>query len=189
MTKQAPDPKTPKALGLTAEQRSKLLVVAEARLREMAAEQKCDLDDGDLREGLHTMIKLLLRYENIGAEIAKLPNVDSALKYALGHESQNAILILTMKKEAAKAATPAATPAPRAASFHLNLVLPQEWDHDLSEVGYRARSQGGRKITKTEILRALIRLLLQDLQPRMDLNQVKTEDDFLDRLRQAAKKL
>jgi hypothetical protein len=39
------------------------------------------------------------------------------------------------------------------------------------------------------MLRGLIKFLLDDLAPAMDLKQVSTEDDFLDRLRQAAKKL
>jgi hypothetical protein len=71
----------------------------------------------------------------------------------------------------------------------MNLVLAAEWDQQLSEVGFKCRSLGGHKFSKTEVLRPLIRFLLEDLQPRLDLNNVKTEDELLDRLRQAAKKL
>ena len=199
MTKLPPKSNVAHSLGLSADQYGQLLVAAEAALREEALEYThVDLSGVDLKPSVDLVVKLALRYEDIMVAIAKLPTVNSALKYALRHESQHALDILAMKTKtnasapAVTAMSPApksANAAPQSATFHLNLVLPQEWDHELSEVGYRCRTLGGRKVTKTEVLRGLIRLLLQDLHQHLDLNQVKTEDDFLDRLRRAAKKL
>lgn len=72
---------------------------------------------------------------------------------------------------------------PKSEYFRLNLTLPHELDAELSKIGYRARSTGGVKLRKTEILRALIRLLL-DLD--VDVDGIKSEEEFLDRLRHAA---
>ncbi len=71
---------------------------------------------------------------------------------------------------------------PKSEYFRLNLTLPHELDAELSKIGYRARSTGGMKLRKTEILRALIRLLLE---LDIDVDGVKDEDEFLARLRKA----
>lgn len=71
---------------------------------------------------------------------------------------------------------------PKSEYFRLNLTLPHELDAELAKIGYRARSTGGMKLRKTEILRALIRLLLE---LEIDVDGVKDEDEFLIRLRRA----
>jgi len=60
--------------------------------------------------------------------------------------------------------------------------LPHELDAQLSEVGFRARTSGGTKLRKTEILRALVRLLME---LDVDLTGVRDENEFLRRLRKA----
>jgi hypothetical protein len=199
MTKRSPKSNVGQPSSLTAEQHGQLLVAAEAELRDCGVEDGFDLNlsGGDLRPHLDGMIKMVLRYENIMEAIATLPKVESALKHALRHESQHALSILLMKSEKNKAsavnppirAPKTSTPAPQAANFHLNLLLPQAWDQELSEIGFQCRSQGGHKFSKTEVLRCVTRLLLGDLRQHLDLSTVRTEDEFLDRLRQAAKKL
>ena len=190
MTKQPPDPKAPPTPTLTASLRDKLLVAAEAQLRHVAAEATFDLKNIDLGPCLDWIIAMTMRYENIATAIAKLPTVTSPLQFALNHEAQHAVSFLSMKPDFDfTRGTKVATPAPLVANCHINLVLPQVDDHQLSEVGYQCRTQGGKRLTKTEMLRGLIKFLLDDLAPAMDLKQVSTEDDFLDRLRQAAKKL
>lgn len=72
---------------------------------------------------------------------------------------------------------------PKSEYFRLNLTLPHELDAELSKIGYKARSSGGVKLRKTEILRALIRLLLE---LDVDVDGIKSEDEFLERLRKAA---
>ncbi len=190
MTKQAPNPKAPQAPKLTADQRSKLLAAAEAQLRHVAGEATFNLKGIDLAPCLDWIIAMTMRYENISTAIAKLPTVTSALQFALNHEAQHAVSFLSMKPDFDfSRGAKAATPPPKVDNTHLNLVLPQADDHHLSELGYRCRAQGGKRLTKTEILRGLIQFLLHDLQPHLDLSQVKTEEDFLSRLRHAAKKL
>jgi hypothetical protein len=77
----------------------------------------------------------------------------------------------------------AASSRPKSDYFRLNLTLPHELDAELSKIGYKARSSGGVKLRKTEILRALIRLLLE---LDVDVDGIKSEDEFLERLRKAA---
>lgn len=75
-----------------------------------------------------------------------------------------------------------ASSRPKSEYFRLNLTLPHELDAELSKIGHRARSTGGMKLRKTEILRALIRLLLE---LEIDVDGVKDEHEFLARLRKA----
>jgi len=66
--------------------------------------------------------------------------------------------------------------------FRINLTLPIELDRVISDIGPATWSKGGSKLPKTVILRALIRLLME---LDIDVAGIKTEEDFLARLRQA----
>lgn len=69
--------------------------------------------------------------------------------------------------------------------IRVNLTLPDELDRVLQKLGNDARATGGYKIPKTMIMRALIRVLMT---LDIDLTEVKTEDEFLDRVLKAIKK-
>jgi hypothetical protein len=70
--------------------------------------------------------------------------------------------------------------------IRVNLTLPDELDRVLQNLGNDARATGGYKVPKTMIMRALVRLLMSlDVDP----SGVKTEDELLERISQAAKKL
>jgi len=70
--------------------------------------------------------------------------------------------------------------------IRVNLTLPDELDRVLQTLGNDARATGGYKVPKTMIMRALVRLLMSlDVDP----SGVKTEDELLERILQAAKKL
>jgi hypothetical protein len=71
---------------------------------------------------------------------------------------------------------------PKSTYFHLNITLPNELDVAIADVGNRARASGGRKIRKTEVLRALVRFMIE---LDVDVSGVKSEDDFFSRLRDA----
>lgn len=66
--------------------------------------------------------------------------------------------------------------------FKITLTIPEELDNLLVEVGQTARSRGGHKLPKTLIIRSLIRLLKE---LPVNLDEVKTEDQFLEKLRSA----
>ena len=66
--------------------------------------------------------------------------------------------------------------------FRINLTLPIELDRVISDIGPATWSKGGGKLPKTVILRALIRLLME---LDIDVTGVKTEEEFLQRLRKA----
>lgn len=70
--------------------------------------------------------------------------------------------------------------------IRVNLTLPDELDRVLQELGNDARATGGYKIPKTMIMRALVRLLMS---LNVDPSGVKTEDELLERILQAVKKL
>ena len=70
--------------------------------------------------------------------------------------------------------------------IRVNLTLPDELDRVLQELGNDARATGGYKVPKTMIMRALVRLLMT---LNVDPSGVKTEDELLERILQAAKKL
>jgi len=69
--------------------------------------------------------------------------------------------------------------------IRVNLTLPDELDRVLQELGNDARATGGYKLPKTMIMRALVRLLMM---LEVDPSGVKTEDELLERIMQAAKK-
>lgn len=66
--------------------------------------------------------------------------------------------------------------------FRVNLTLPIELDKTLSEIGPTTWSKGGSKLPKTVIMRALIRIL-RELE--VDVSGVRTEEEFLERLRKS----
>lgn len=66
--------------------------------------------------------------------------------------------------------------------FRVNLTLPISLDKTLSDLGPETWAKGGSKLPKTVIMRALIRLLME---LDIDVSGVKTEDEFLERLRQS----
>lgn len=68
----------------------------------------------------------------------------------------------------------------------VNVTLPNELDEFLQSVGNEARSLGGHKLPKTLILRALARTLRElKLAGHLDLREVRSEQDFMRRLRKA----
>jgi hypothetical protein len=66
--------------------------------------------------------------------------------------------------------------------FRVNLTLPISLDKALSDLGPATWSKGGNKLPKTVIMRALIRLLME---LDIDVSGVKTEEEFLERLRRS----
>ena len=66
--------------------------------------------------------------------------------------------------------------------FRVNLTLPIHLDKALSDLGPATWAKGGSKLPKTVIMRALVRLL-NELD--VDVSGVRTEEDFLNRLRQS----
>ena len=70
--------------------------------------------------------------------------------------------------------------------IRVNLTLPDELDRVLQELGNDARATGGYKIPKTMIMRALVRLLMK---LNVDPSGVRTEEELLERLLQATKKI
>ena len=70
--------------------------------------------------------------------------------------------------------------------IRVNLTLPDELDRVLQELGNDARATGGYKLPKTMIMRALVRLLME---LELDPSGVKTEDELLERIKEAIKKL
>lgn len=69
--------------------------------------------------------------------------------------------------------------------YKITLTLPEDLDHLLFEIGQIARSRGGHRLPKTLIIRALIRIL-KELD--INLDEVKTEEQFYKSLRDAIKK-
>lgn len=74
---------------------------------------------------------------------------------------------------------------PKAQYFRINLTLPEALDRFLEEVGMEARATKGYKLPKTLIVRALVRMMGE---LDVDVSGVKTEDELLDRLIDAAKR-
>lgn len=68
----------------------------------------------------------------------------------------------------------------------VNVTLSDELDEFLQNVGTEVRKSGGYKLPKTLILRGLARVLQEMVAAKkIDLCEVKTEEDFVERLRQA----
>lgn len=61
----------------------------------------------------------------------------------------------------------------------VTITLPPEHEAFLADFALRLRTEGGRKLATTEIVRALI-LALRRLDP--DLSQVKTEEELAERI-------
>lgn len=73
---------------------------------------------------------------------------------------------------------------PKSEYFRINLTLPESLDRFLEEMGTEAKANKGYKLPKTLIVRALVRML-GDLD--VDVSGVKTEDELLERLKEAVK--
>lgn len=71
--------------------------------------------------------------------------------------------------------------------FRAELTLPESLDSFLSEFGRESRSTGGYKLAKTEIIRALIKVLMK-LNKQIDITGVKDEDELVERIMSAIKK-
>ncbi len=71
------------------------------------------------------------------------------------------------------------------AHLKLNITMPPELDSYLVELGQRTRENGGYKLPKTMIIRGVIRLL-REMDPEVE--GVRSEDEFLERIRIAATK-
>lgn len=65
------------------------------------------------------------------------------------------------------------------------LTLPVSLDRFLTEFGARARTTGGYQLPKTEIIRALIRVLMK---LKVDVSGVKDEDELVARIMKKVKK-
>lgn len=68
---------------------------------------------------------------------------------------------------------------PKSRYFRLNLTLPEALDRFLEEVGIEAKAQGGYKLPKTLVLRALIRFMAE---LDVSVDGVRTEEELLRRL-------
>jgi hypothetical protein len=69
--------------------------------------------------------------------------------------------------------------------FRVSLTLPKELDDFLEKIGSEAKYNGGFKLAKTMIIRAMIRAMMQ---LKIDLKNVKLEDELEDRITSALKK-
>jgi hypothetical protein len=76
---------------------------------------------------------------------------------------------------------------PKDKYFRLNLTLPSNLDSFLEDLGATAKSQGGHKLAKTVVIRALVRLLME-LEKDLDLSGVKDEEELSVRIKRAIKK-
>ncbi|MBM3709008.1 MAG: hypothetical protein FJW61_01100 [Actinobacteria bacterium] len=63
--------------------------------------------------------------------------------------------------------------------------MPSEMVSFLENLGIECKKSGGHKIANTEIVRSLIRLLM-DMD--IDLSRVKTEEELEDRVKEAARR-
>ena len=70
--------------------------------------------------------------------------------------------------------------------FVINVTLPVELDRFLQQLGAEAWEQGGAKLQKTKIMRALAKVLRElRLANKIDLKGVENEEDFEEKLRVA----
>lgn len=72
---------------------------------------------------------------------------------------------------------------PKSQYFRINLTLPEALDRFLEEVGMEARAPKGYKLPKTMIVRALVRMMGE---MDVDVSGIKTEEELIERLHQAA---
>lgn len=174
---------------LTEEQRVCLRAQAVKALQEAAAAltKTWNLPPIDLTSHAEQVIDRLVQHASTGLlrgilqEIAELPRIGRNIPQAVRHEA-NHVALLAIGDMLRVQAGQGAAAQPKSGYFHLNLTLPHDLDAALTDIGNRARASGGFKLRKTEILRSLIRLLLE---LEIDLRGVRTEDDFLLRLRKA----
>lgn len=80
----------------------------------------------------------------------------------------------------------APAPTPKSQYFRINLTLPERLDRFLEEVGMEAKATKGYKLPKTLIVRALIRMMGE---MDVDVSGVKTEEELIERLQQAARRM
>ncbi len=73
---------------------------------------------------------------------------------------------------------------PKSEYIRISLTLPDSLDRVLQNVGNEARAQGGYKLPKTMIIRALVHLLMR---LNVDVSGVKSEEELLDRFLEAAR--
>jgi len=70
--------------------------------------------------------------------------------------------------------------------FVINVTLPVELDRFLQQLGAEAWEQGGAKLQKTKIMRALAKVLRELRQAgKLNLKGVEGEADFEEKLREA----
>ena len=69
--------------------------------------------------------------------------------------------------------------------YRAELTLPETLDKFLVEFGEESKKTGGYKLPKTEIIRALIRVLMK---LKVDTTGVKDEDELVERIMQAIKR-
>ncbi len=84
-----------------------------------------------------------------------------------------------------KKQTPAPKKAtPRADYFRIQATMPQEMSDFLENLGSTSKKKGGYKLSKCEIIRALISAL-QSVHGSLDLIEVKSEETLAERIREA----
>ena len=77
-----------------------------------------------------------------------------------------------------------ASSRPRSSYRKVTITLPPEHEAFLAQFALNLRTQGGRKLATTEIVRALI-LALQALDP--DLHEIRTEEELAHRIIRSCK--
>lgn len=161
----------------------RLRYLAETSLRHVAKQGGLALTDTApmveaILDGITTHWLSLELHDSIKA----LPGrICAKLRHALEHEAALTCRLTPATGVVSRREKPTGTP--KSSYFRLNLTIPDELDAKLTELGHKARQNGGARLRKTEILRALVRLLLE---LPVDVRGVKDEEELLDRLRRAA---
>lgn len=168
---------------LSPAERAKVLGLIEAQVSAEAERRGKPLSVIKAKRVAQDLLPTVLRYapdQDMAKAIDKAMADDLAplLKDAIKHEVI-ADMGLRQKRDKRRLGSSA---EPKSSYFRLNLTLPHDLDARLAEFGYKSRATGGSKLRKTEIMRALVRLLLE---LEIDLTGVRDEDEFLDRLRKA----
>ncbi|MFA5140250.1 MAG: hypothetical protein WC728_13545 [Elusimicrobiota bacterium] len=142
----------------------------------------------ELEALVHGLVPRALRYGGHDWVIQSLRNTKNEgsqrfVRHALQHEAH---AMLRHPKPAVKQAPIPEARESKSDYFRLNLTLPNELDEKLSAIGAHSRATGGAKVRKTEILRALIRWLVEQ---KVDLSRLRDEEDLLERLKKHTRRL
>ena len=83
-----------------------------------------------------------------------------------------------------KLAVESKTPTPKSEFFRIQATMPQSMSDFLEQLGSTCKKQHGFKLSKCEIIRALI-AALQTVHGSIDLIEVKSEETLSERIREA----